>query len=80
MNRIIVIALVWLFFTCLPFGLHAQKIEKIDRLKAELAHVSSDTAEIRILLTLAMNYDGYQMDSALSYAHRITGKIEINQR
>jgi signal transduction histidine kinase len=74
MNRSVVISFVWLLCTCLSFGLHAQKVEKIDRLKSELAHVQSDTAEIRILLTIAMNYEGYQMDSALAYAQRTLEK------
>lgn len=74
MNRFVITTCVWLLLSCLAPNLRAQKVERIEHLKAELTQVSSDTAEIRILLTLAMNYDGYQMDSALSYAQRTLEK------
>jgi len=66
--RIPVLAFLWLLSCLLPSTLLAQKAEKIERLKSELNRVSTDTARIRILLTLSMTYEGYQMDSAMAYA------------
>lgn len=68
MKQTLVISSIWLILALIPSSLQAQKAEKIDRLKSELSHVASDTAEIRVLLSLAMAYQGYQMDSAMAYA------------
>jgi len=62
------IFLVWVLTTALPFAILAQKAEKIERLKSDLTRATTDTAQIRILLTIAMTYEGYQMDSAMIYA------------
>ena len=60
----------------IPFTAPAQKAERIDRLKLELARATTDTAQIRILLTIAMTYEGYQMDSAMRYALKTLEKSE----
>jgi signal transduction histidine kinase len=74
--RYAAIFFVWLSISLLPASLHAQKAEKIERLKSQLAQATSDTAEIGILLTLAMTYEGYQMDSAMAYALKTLEKSE----
>jgi signal transduction histidine kinase len=76
MMRYPAIFAVWLLAALLPYSTHAQKAEKIERLKSELTRTTSDTAEIEILLTLAMTYEGYQMDSAMAYALETLEKSE----
>jgi signal transduction histidine kinase len=66
----------WLLTTLVAFDMYGQKAEKIDHLKSELARATSDTAEVRILLTIAMTYEGYQMDSAMTYALKTLEKSE----
>jgi len=71
-----VILSVWLLATLLPFSIRAQKAEKIERLKSELTRATADTAQIEILLTIAMTYEGYQMDSAMAYALETLARSE----
>ncbi|MBL0744706.1 tetratricopeptide repeat-containing sensor histidine kinase [Chryseolinea lacunae] len=68
MMRYLIFIFAWLF--AMPFAVRAQKAEKIERLKSELARTTSDTARIRVMLSLAMTYEGYQMDSAMAYTLR----------
>src|SRR5688572_24541439 len=51
MKQTLVICCLWLVLAVIPSSLLGQKAEKIGRLKSELPQVSSDTAEIRILLS-----------------------------
>lgn len=48
----------------------AQKAERIDLLKSELMRATSDTARVGIMINIAMTYQGFQMDSAMTYAER----------
>jgi tetratricopeptide (TPR) repeat protein len=74
--RFPVILFGWILSTLVPFTIQAQKVEKIERLKSELTHATTDTAQIRILLNIAMTYEGYQMDSAMAYALKTLEKAE----
>ncbi|RAW02259.1 tetratricopeptide repeat-containing sensor histidine kinase [Pseudochryseolinea flava] len=76
MPRLLVHILLWCLVSATPVVLHAQKVDKINRLMLELPTVKSDTAEIRILLELAMAYEGFQMDSAMTYAVKSLNKSE----
>lgn len=76
MMRSPVIFFVWLLAALFPHSIRAQKAEKIERLKSELTKATSDTAEIEILLNIAMTYEGYQMDSAMAYAQETLEKSE----
>ena len=79
MMRFPAILFVWLLAILVPFTIRAQKAEKIERLKSELTRATTDTAQIRILLTIAMTYEGYQMDSAMTYALKTLEKsVKIN--
>jgi hypothetical protein len=74
--RFPVILFGWILTTIVPVTVRAQKAEKIERLKSELTRATTDTAQIRILLTIAMTYEGYQMDSAMTYAMKTLEKSE----
>lgn len=76
MKRTLVVHILSLFALLLPLSSIAQKAEKIQRLKSELSQARSDTAEIRIMLTLAMTYEGFQMDSAMFYAIKTLDKAK----
>jgi len=71
--------LVWLLILLSPIAVDAQKAERIARLKAELSNASTDTAQIRLLLTLAMTYEGYDTDSALAYGYRTLDKATASE-
>ena len=73
MKRFILFFFVWLLSTSL---ISAQKAERVERLKSELTRAASDTAQIRLLITIAMTYEGLQMDSAMAYANRALEKSE----
>lgn len=72
-----VVAPIFFIFSVFQFEVYGQKIEKIDSLKSELAKSDiADTTEIQTLLDISMKYQGFQTDSAMSYAmsslHRAT--------
>ncbi|MBA4144558.1 MAG: hypothetical protein C0523_02250 [Cytophaga sp.] len=48
----------------------AQKAERVEKLKAQLQDATTDSARIHLMITLAMTYEGLQMDSAMAYAKK----------
>jgi signal transduction histidine kinase/Tfp pilus assembly protein PilF len=70
------ILLTALFIILIALTARGQKAERIDQLRSELRQAKTDTAQVRILLALAMTYQGFQMDSAMAFALKTLRKSE----
>src|SRR5687768_5919815 len=49
-------------------NVNGQKPERIDSLKYELSKTHIDTLQVQVLLSISMDYQSFQTDSAMAYA------------